>query len=243
MVSRWSDQVTRICSLFREERFCWGPNLENALAFFLKPQCLTPSLVSEVLHKNRNYAPLAWNFFKWAGRAGACTYSLRHFRILSDILCHAKMVAELKELLENVPGEDSAIAVPALWTIAKSLAKAGLVDEAYTTFNELKKHDAVLTTRIYNVFLEAFLRKDRPEMISVLYREMLQRKIQPDTFTFNIMIRALCNVHKVDEAYHIVQKMGAKCCTPNVFTYSILAKGFCEINRVMHALGDRKSVV
>jgi pentatricopeptide repeat protein len=40
--------------------------------------------------------------------------------------------------------------------------------------------------------------------------------------------QALCNVHKVDEAYHMVQKMVAKCCTPYVFTYNILAKGFCE---------------
>jgi pentatricopeptide repeat protein len=65
-------------------------------------------------------------------------------------------------------------------------------------------------------------------MIYFFYREMLRRKIQPDTFTFNIMIQALCKVHKVDEAYHMVQKMGAKCCTPYVFTYNILAKGFCE---------------
>ncbi|EOA34195.1 hypothetical protein CARUB_v10021704mg [Capsella rubella] len=93
----------------------------------------------------------------------------------------------------------------------------------------------------FNASIDAFVKEGKLLEAEKLYKEMIQRYIDPDTVTYNSLINGFCMHDRLDEAKDMLALMVSKSCFPNVVTYNTLIKGFCNSKRIedgMELLGE-----
>jgi pentatricopeptide repeat protein len=64
--------------------------------------------------------------------------------------------------------------------------------------------------------------------VTWLYRKMIVARISLKTFTFNLLICALCDSGRLEEAHEVFDRMSEEGCPPNVFSVAILVRGYCR---------------
>jgi pentatricopeptide repeat protein len=64
--------------------------------------------------------------------------------------------------------------------------------------------------------------------VEYAYKEMIKRRIQPNLYTFNILINGLCRAGKLNKAEDVIEDMKAWGISPNVVTYNTLVDGYCK---------------
>ncbi|KAG7975665.1 hypothetical protein I3843_06G110300 [Carya illinoinensis] len=189
------------------------------------------SKLTKALLKNTNNPKLAWHLFKRIlSSPSFSNHCLRSIPVIARILIREQMHREiysLPELLESQPVETSH---PCLLSLVRVLAKSGLVDEAVSQFKSLRTRfpEKPPPISLYNLLLQSSLKGDRADFVSWLYRDMIVAGINPETYTFNLLICALCDLGLIEVAREVFDRMSEKGCQPNEFTAGILVRGYCR---------------
>eukprot|EP01018_Ginkgo_biloba_P010410 Gb_25100 [translate_table: standard] len=246
---RWI-HVDRICTLFLDEGFRWNPNLENALNALLKPRFITPSLVAEVLHRDRNYANLAI--------PGAHEQPLPFLgRMLSD--AERIMIA----MAENGVAPDTVT----YSTLLDGHCKKGKVLRANQLLGEMLGKGCFPNAVTYNILVQSVCKEGSISDAEQLLQKMRERCLSPDTHaasqelldsnksetclpdivTYSTVINGLCKEGRLDEAKRHFVEMLEKCLVPDVIAHNTLIDGFSQQGelsrafRVFKVQGDAKA--
>ncbi|XP_009148288.1 pentatricopeptide repeat-containing protein At1g09820 [Brassica rapa] len=78
----------------------------------------------------------------------------------------------------------------------------------------------------------ALLNEKRFADVEFVYKEMIRRRIQPNVFTFNVVINSFCKKGKMEKAKDVMEDMKVYGTSPNVVSYNTLIDGYCKLGGV-----------
>ncbi|KAH6837569.1 Pentatricopeptide repeat superfamily protein [Perilla frutescens var. hirtella] len=102
------------------------------------------------------------------------------------------------------------------------------VDLAFEGFMRAGDYGFKLSVRSCNSMLAALVRGGRIGNVEFAYKEMVRRRIEADSTTFNTVVNGLCKAGRLNKASDIVEDMGVYGVTTSVVTYNTLIDGYCK---------------
>ncbi|OEL35605.1 Pentatricopeptide repeat-containing protein [Dichanthelium oligosanthes] len=87
-------------------------------------------------------------------------------------------------------------------------------------------------TPVYNRLILAALRESHLDLVEALYKDLLLAGAEPDVFTRNLLLQALCDAGRMELAQRVFDAMPAR----NDFSFGILTRGYCRAGRSFDAL-------
>ncbi|KAK4759847.1 hypothetical protein SAY87_022978 [Trapa incisa] len=196
-----------------------------------------PAALATALFKNADNPALAWRLFKRILSSPVSPSSpshhhdiLRSVPIISRILIRAKMYPELDSLHQLLLSQPLQAPFSLAVSVIVLLARSGLVDQAVSQFKSLRDKFPEDPPRIhtYNVLIEMCLRKNSVDYVLWLYEDIAFARVELETYTFNLLMSALCDVGRVEDARDLFDKMPDKGCEPNEYSLGILVRGYCR---------------
>ncbi|KAL8521199.1 hypothetical protein ACS0TY_011660 [Phlomoides rotata] len=193
-------------------------------------------LLAKALIRNSNNPHLAWLLFKRSliinnfNNTPNDFSSIQHcLPLIIPILTRAQMFSEIDFLHHHF------LRFPtpphhALYSIVKLLTKQGHIRNAFSHFQSLRTHFPHTPPSIilYNLLIQTSLKQNCPNFVSWLYKDMIYSKVNPQTYTFNLLIGGLCDSGRLDDAREVFDKMRDKGCEPNEYSFGIMARGYCR---------------
>ncbi|KAL8146416.1 hypothetical protein AgCh_004236 [Apium graveolens] len=113
--------------------------------------------------------------------------------------------------------------------------KAGKESAALDIVQEMMEKNIGFDVVAYNVLINGLLGLGKYE-VQILYAEMRQRGLIPNSATFNTMITAYCRQGKVESALNLLSEMDKFGLSYNYVTYNTLVKGLCEASQIDEAM-------
>ncbi|CAA6655786.1 unnamed protein product [Spirodela intermedia] len=179
------------------------------------------SPLADVLYRNAEDPVLAWRMFKHFLQSPSSIRSLRPLTAISRIVTRARMLPEIRELHRDLLALCSPeTAYGALTVLAQASARSGLLDEAFSQLLSLRSH--------FSSTVPLVVQGNRPDLVELVYKDMLVSGISPETYTFNLLMLSLCESGRLAEARRLFDKMPTKGCAPNQFSFGILVRGYCR---------------
>ncbi|GLT81163.1 hypothetical protein SLA2020_525650 [Shorea laevis] len=106
--------------------------------------------------------------------------------------------------------------------LVSSFSQAGKFDIAGKVLSEVQSEGLGVSSFVLNNMLNMMVKQNLVEEAVSLYKEHLRSNSCVDTWTFNILIRSLCRVGKVDQAVEIFSDMGNFGYFPDIVTYNTI---------------------
>ncbi|KAL2510475.1 Pentatricopeptide repeat-containing protein [Abeliophyllum distichum] len=97
-------------------------------------------------------------------------------------------------------------------------------DKAVDLFEKMDEMNMISKALPFNNVMSLYMRSEQPEKVLLLREEMKKRDIQPDTFTYNILMHSYSRLNDIEGAERVfeeIKRENAKVC--NWTTYSNLA--------------------
>ncbi|KAG8368010.1 hypothetical protein BUALT_Bualt15G0000800 [Buddleja alternifolia] len=186
-------------------------------------------LVPKALIKNSNNPQLAWLLFKRTLLHINGNNYFTSLPLIIPLLIRANMFSEIDTLHHHLL-RDTAPTDTVVYSIVKILAKSGHIDKAISQFQSLRTHfpHKPPSVNLYNLLIRNSLQSNSPNFLSFLYRDLIFSKVKLQTYTLNLLIGALCDSGRLEDARQLFDRMPDKGCEPNEFTFGILARGYCK---------------
>lgn len=205
---------------------------------------LNPVVAHGVVHRigrRLNNPGLAFEFFRYSRLKLNFIHLESTFDLLLRSLCEkgfhdsAKVVYECMKIDGFWPNSSlldllvSSVANAGTFRIAEEI----LIAEAEFCGENGKR----VSSFVYNNYLSILVNKNRINEAVVFFTEHILRlrSFDPDTCSFNIVVRGLCRSSKVESAFELFDLMRDFDCCPDLVTYNTLINGFCSVGRVDRA--------
>lgn len=205
---------------------------------------LTPVVAYGVVHRivsKLNSPGLAFEFFRYSRQNLKLNHVESTFDILLRSLCQkglhdsARIVYECMRIDGFWPNSS------VLCLLVSSVANADnfrtaeeiLIAEAEFCIEKRKR----ISSFVYNDFLSILVSKDRIDEAVLFFREHILRlkSFEPDTCSFNIVVRGMCCDNKVEKAFELFDVMRNFDCCPDLVTYNTLINGLCRVGKIDRA--------
>ncbi|KAF9590762.1 hypothetical protein IFM89_038289 [Coptis chinensis] len=185
------------------------------------------------LFKQKKYTQLVTDFKK---SAESSRFRAKH-RVYEDTirrLASAKRFKLIEEILEDhkkyndITKEGFAIRLISLY------GKAGMLEHAVKTFDELPELKCDRTVKSFNAILSACVESKNYDKVESMFREMPKKLgVGVDEFSYTIVIQAFCGMGNMDKAVLLLDEMEGKGLKPNLVTYNVLLhklyeEGYCK---------------
>ncbi|XP_022135644.1 pentatricopeptide repeat-containing protein At2g17140 [Momordica charantia] len=192
--------------------------------------------LSKAIYLNSNNPKLAWLLFKRilsspiAASSSFFKTSLQSLPAIARILITAKMHPEIDHLHQLLLSQHRDFAHPSGFSLVQSLAGSGLFESVISQFQSLRTRfpDDPPAISFYNFLFRCSLKESRVDFVIWLYKDMVVARVKPQTYTFNLLILALCEMGHLENAREVFDKMSEKGCEPNEFSLGILVRGYCR---------------
>ncbi|KAI9105149.1 hypothetical protein K1719_022678 [Acacia pycnantha] len=100
---------------------------------------------------------------------------------------------------------------------------AGLCENAHKMFDELPERNCTRTVLSFNALLAAYLRSKKFDMVDVFFKKLPSTlSIEPNLMSYNIVIKAYCEMGNPDRAISLLEEMEKKGIEPDLITYNTL---------------------
>ncbi|CAH1435592.1 unnamed protein product [Lactuca virosa] len=107
--------------------------------------------------------------------------------------------------------------------LINALCKEGRLNEAHDLLQELNKRDDIAPKAfIYNPVIDGFCKAGNVDKANVIFKEMEEKKVNPDKLTFTILIIGHCMKGRMVEAISLFEKMVKDECAPDSITVNSL---------------------
>ncbi|XP_043699250.1 pentatricopeptide repeat-containing protein At1g55890, mitochondrial-like [Telopea speciosissima] len=205
-------------------------------SFCTSPATTSPSSTSlntllQGVVKERSFKKLVEKFKK-----SSETYRFRCrprvYEITVRRLADAKKFQYIEEILEeqkkysDISKEGFAVRIISLY------GKSGMFDHASKTFDQLPELKCPRTVMAFNALLTASIDCKNFDEADRIFRELQPSlSISPNNFTYNIMIRAFCEMGRFDSALRMLDEMEKNGVEPNMITFNTLLKALYEGDR------------
>lgn len=126
------------------------------------------------------------------------------------------------------------------------LGEEGMLEEALSAFQKMKRHGLKPSLGSYNVIIHAFAKKGNFDEALFYLNGMKEANLAPETDTYDGLIQAYGRYKMYDEIAICVKKMELDGCSPDHITYNLLIQEFSRagllkrMERVCQAMLSKK---
>ncbi|XP_022855806.1 pentatricopeptide repeat-containing protein At1g02370, mitochondrial-like [Olea europaea var. sylvestris] len=172
------------------------------------------------LRKYRRYDN-ALEIIEWM-KVRKINFSLRDYAIHLDLIGKVNGIAAAENYFEGLlPAAKNHRTYGAL---LNSYCVEKMADKAVDLFEKMDEMNMISKALPFNNLMSLYMRSEKPERVLLLREEMKKRDIQPDTFTYNILMHGYSRLNDIEGAERVfeeIKRENAKVC--NWTTYSNLA--------------------
>lgn len=188
--------------------------------------------VTKTLH-GIDDAESAIHFFTWAAQQPDFSHNVHTCTSFVNILARAKEFDKIWEFLSELHGTGSELTDGCFNIIIKAYGELGNDREAIRTLHKMVKFGVLPTAYSYNTLISALLKSQKLDLAMEIYHEMQQvPHAKNDKFAHSMMISALCNAGRVQEAHEMVINVTERGCPINNVIWTALINGFCKAGNV-----------
>ncbi|KAL2345958.1 hypothetical protein Fmac_007243 [Flemingia macrophylla] len=180
---------------------------------------------------------LAKEIFDLASRQPNFRHTYSTYLILLLKLGRSRHFSHLDHLLRRLKS-DSHPVTPTLFTyLIKIYAQADLPDKALKTFYTILHFNCKPSTKHLNRILQILLaHRNYLRPAFTLFKDAHRHGVQPDTKSYNILMRAFCLNGDISIAYSLFNKMFKRDLAPDIESYRILMQALCRKSQVNGAV-------
>ncbi|XP_043691105.1 pentatricopeptide repeat-containing protein At4g21170-like [Telopea speciosissima] len=199
---------------------------------------LTPDIFLQVLRRIENNAEISLAFFNWAKTSlgfepdlkSHCkvirilveSQTLQPARTLFDSLIPSQPAPAILDLMvEACKGRDSQSLVSSF--VLERYSTKGLVSEALAIFSKVRASGYLPCIRSCNSLLDALQLKGDIKLAWKFYAAIIRYRILPDSYTWSLVSRLLCNEGKLENA---VRLLNLGVC--NAAMYNLVIDCYCK---------------
>ncbi|XP_011087804.1 pentatricopeptide repeat-containing protein At2g06000 [Sesamum indicum] len=196
-----------------------------------------------VYHINNrlNNPDLAFSFFRYSRLSFNLLHLESTFNLLLRSLCRMGLHDSAKLVFEYMKADGFWPNSAVLDLVVSSFGNAGkfrVAEEILIAQAEIcNEKGETVSSFVYNKFLCILINRNRVDEAVLFFRGHILRlgSFCPDTQSFNIVIKGLCRVGKVDTAFEFLDVMRSFSCHPDLVTYNTLINGFCRVGHMDRA--------
>ncbi|CAN6446042.1 unnamed protein product [Victoria cruziana] len=159
------------------------------------------------------------------------------YSLIIERLAHARSFDAIEDLLMRIKMENCKLSDEFFRDLIKFYAHvANNPERAVRALYEMPEFRCWPTVATFNCVLNMLVCTKRYETMHELYLAASKLGVKLDACCFNILIKALCQLGKMDAAYALVDEMPKQGCKPNRKTYATLMHHLCEQGNVDEAI-------
>ncbi|KAL8536082.1 hypothetical protein ACS0TY_011642 [Phlomoides rotata] len=204
---------------------------------------LNPSVAFGVVHhisNTLNNPGLAFSFFSYS----RLTLKLIHLRPTFDLLlrslCQVGFHDSAQVVYEYMRTDGFLPSNSVLELVVSSFANAGkfrTVEEILIAKAVICNEKETVDSYVYNNFLSMLMDINQIDEAVAFFRGHVLRlkSFCPDTCSFNVMMRGMCRMNRVDKAFEFFEVMRRFGCYPDRVTYNTLINGLCRVDKMDRA--------
>ncbi|XP_022770219.1 pentatricopeptide repeat-containing protein At1g02060, chloroplastic [Durio zibethinus] len=210
----------------------WSSELESSISS-LSPS-LSKTTVLQTLRLIKTPSK-ALQFFNWVQKMGF-PHNTQSFFLMLEILGKERNLNAARNLLLSIEKRSNGsvkLEDKFFNSLIRSYGKAGLFQKSIKVFETMKSIGVSPSVVSFNNLLSILLERGRTNMAKSVFDEMLSTYgVNPDVYTFNILIRGFCMNSMVDEGFGFFKEMERFKCDPDVVTYNTIVDGLCRVGKV-----------
>ncbi|CAI9781791.1 unnamed protein product [Fraxinus pennsylvanica] len=197
--------------------------------------------VIQHLNSRLNNPRLAFSFFQYTRLDFNLIHSIPTFELLLRSLCQVGLhdLADLAyEYMKTDGFVPSSLLLDNIVTFFANGGRFKIAKEILISQAELySKKAEVLSSFVCHSLLRLLCKRNQVDKAVSFFRNHILRLrgFCPDTCSFNIIMRGLCRVTKVDKAFEFFDIMRSFDCLPDLITYNTLINGLCRVGNVDRA--------
>ncbi|XP_051147162.1 pentatricopeptide repeat-containing protein At2g06000 [Andrographis paniculata] len=195
-----------------------------------------------VYHLNRlNNLELAFSFFRFSRANLNLTHLESTFDLLLRSLCGMCLYDSAKVVYDYMKADEVSLNSVAMDIVVLSFAKAGRLRIAeeilISKANFCMGKGEAVSPFVYNEFLGILISRNQVDDAVLFFRNHILRlrSLHPDVCSFNTVMRGLCLVGKIDEAFEFFDIMKNFGCHPDRVSYNTLINGLCRVGKLSRA--------
>ncbi|KAK6156929.1 hypothetical protein DH2020_011177 [Rehmannia glutinosa] len=193
------------------------------------------------INSRLNNPDLAFSFFRYSRLSLNLIHLEPTFDLLLRSLCRMGLHDSAKVVYEYMRADGLLPTSSVLDSVVSSFANAGkfkIAEEILVAKAEFcNEKEEIVSSFVYNNLLSMLMNRNQVNEAVVFFKNhMLRlRSLCPDTCSFNIVMRGLCRVSKVEKAFEFFDVMKSFGCHPDLVTYNTLISGLCRVGKVDRA--------
>ncbi|GFP93858.1 pentatricopeptide repeat-containing protein at2g06000 [Phtheirospermum japonicum] len=194
------------------------------------------------INSRLNNPNLAFSFFRYSRLSLNLIHLESTFDLLLRSLCRMGLHDSATVVYGYMKADGLLPGSSVLDFVVSSFANAGkyrIAEQILVAKAEFcnEKEEIVISLFVYNNFLSTLMNRNRvDEAVAFFRNHMLRlRSLSPDTCSFNIVMRGLCRMSKVEKAFEFFDVMKNFSCHPDLVSYNTLINGLCRVGKVERA--------
>nr|KYP44006.1 Pentatricopeptide repeat-containing protein At5g14080 family [Cajanus cajan] len=193
----------------KKGRHCsWGPQVEETLHRLGWRQCLTPSLVANVIDPFLlTHHSLALGFFNWASQQPGFTHTTFTFHSLLKSLSHTNHFTVIHSLLKQAKALNFPIHPSLLSSIIASHVACNRAHEAFSLFSGIAPLCAEIGGATCNSLLAALASDGYLESAHKVFDEMIGRGVGFSTLGFGVFVWRVCREGDLEKVLSLLDEV------------------------------------
>ncbi|KAJ0682129.1 putative tetratricopeptide-like helical domain superfamily [Helianthus annuus] len=175
--------------------------------------------------------------FKKASNTGPFRYSYKYYEDVVNHLAHARQHYYIEQILEHQKRYKTDMThEPFVARLISLYGKSRMYDHARKLFDEMPELNCLRTVLSANALLTACVNSKRFNEIPELFREIREDLgIEPDDVSYNVVIKAFCDMDDTDSALKVIDEMEKKECECNLYTYNTVLDALYRNGNILEA--------
>ncbi|KAG9457043.1 hypothetical protein H6P81_001551 [Aristolochia fimbriata] len=158
------------------------------------------------------------------------------YSIIIEKLALARMLDAIEDVLRLAKSENCSLSDEFFYRLIKICINVFKHPEkAIEVLQEMPDFRCWPSVKTFNCVLNMLVCEKQYDVIHEIYLSASQLGVKVDTCTFNILLKGLCKVGKLDSAFALLSELPKQGCRPNTTTYSTIMHGLCKHNKLEEA--------
>ncbi|KAF9590764.1 hypothetical protein IFM89_038291 [Coptis chinensis] len=180
------------------------------------------------LFKEKTLAILVENFKKLSARPWFRKNDKIYVKVIRR-LALAKELPKIEEVLEHQKKFDDITNEGFAMRLISLYGKAGMFRHAFKLFDDMPELKCARSVKSFNTLLNATIQSKNFDKTEKLFRELSSRlSMTPDHYSYNIVIKAFCEMGSLDSAVLMLDEMEKNGVNPDLVSFNTILNGFIK---------------
>ncbi|KAJ0983812.1 hypothetical protein J5N97_002168 [Dioscorea zingiberensis] len=196
-------------------------------------EVLTPSIALAALRRLSD-PESAINLFQATQSSLNIAHLPASYRLLTGILCSGGRLDDALNMFDEMVKRSLGCDATFLGFLVDACVDSGRLDSALRLVSRASaEFRCCLHAYHVNNVMSRLVAANRAKDAIFLFEEQLSSQaLNPDTCSFNIVIKGLCLLGEIDRAFEFYKKMASFGCVPDTYTQNSLVVGLSRANRI-----------